>query len=531
MDPVVEQIAGLADVTRRDEATAAMARRLGAAAVMVFIPDPDITGKLIPAPGCGATVPAARGWRELLARCAAPGVYAADVAFPTASSDALGIAYAFDGVVFVVVGGGAADPEVHASLGAVAPLVASMLRAEAVAVGSRGELAMARQSAQRSAALARALDAARGDAERATRVKDEFLAMLGHELRNPLAPIVTALQMLRMQGASGRAQEVLERQVAHLLRLVDDLLDVSRITRGKIELRREPIEVATAVSRAVEITRPLLEQRRSRLSCEVPPRGLMVDVDPARLVQALTNLLTNAARYSDPESRIRISAARDGERIRILVDDDGIGIDASYLERVFEQFVQVPQRLDRAVGGLGVGLPIVRSLVELHGGTVRAYSDGLGRGSRFVVDLPACDSAAPAAPPPPPSPPPEIVPDAAALLVVDDNRDAAELLGEVLAAQGHEVRVAHTGPEALQVVRAFTPDAALLDLGLPVMDGFELGQLLRSQLPQIRLVALTGYGQPNDRVRTRAAGFDAHLVKPVTLAEVVETLAAILPPR
>jgi signal transduction histidine kinase/ActR/RegA family two-component response regulator len=519
-------LSALAVPADRPAVAARLAREAGAAALYVLVRHPDVADKLLPAPGFQRTLPSSRGWRDLSARCLAPGVHTADVAHPTAAETTSAVAYAFDGIAFVFAGGGPPDEALSRALALGAPLLAGLLGAEAEVVSVRGDLEVARQAAVRSATLARALDAARGEAERATRVKDEFLAMLGHELRNPLAPIVTALQMMRLEGSVGRTQEILERQVAHLMRLVDDLLDVSRITQGKVELRRERIELSAVVARAVEMTRPLLEGKRNDLVLEVPDRGLVVDGDPARLAQVLSNLLTNASKYSDPGTRVRVVAERAGDRARITVEDEGIGIAPAFIERVFEQFVQVPQGLARSGGGLGLGLAIVRSLVQQHGGHVSVFSEGIGKGSRFVVELPLAAPAAVPVPEPPAAaePPPDGAD--ARVLVVDDNDDAAALLGAFLRRAGCAVRTAPSGTAALALVEAFTPDAAVLDIGLPVMDGYELARRLRARLPGIRLVALTGYGRPDDRERTRDAGFDAHLVKPVDAA----TLQAALEP-
>ena len=520
-------IASLADPAHRQVQLRALASHLGARAVFVFAPEPDAGGKLIPAPGFPATLPSGRGWRPLLARARAAGVHRADVAYPTADEDAPAVAYSYPGVTYVVIGAQPTVSDVLEQLAVTAPLTSAIFRAEATALYARSDLEIARQAAERATTLTRALDRARLDAERATRVKDEFLAMLGHELRNPLAPIVTALQMLRLEGVSSKLQGVLERQVSHVQRLVDDLLDVSRITSGKIELRRERLEAASFIQRALEMSRPLFEQRRTELIVEVPACGLVVDGDPVRLAQVVANLVTNAAKYSEPGKRISIRAERVGPNVQISVEDQGIGIEPGLLDSVFETFVQVQQGLDRASGGLGLGLAIVRNLVELHGGHVSAFSEGRLRGSKFVVVLPAIEGVADAAPAPLP-PRPARTTSGTRVLVVDDNCDAADLLGELLVDHGHAVSVAHSGPEALELIMTFRPDAALLDIGLPVMDGYELALALRDQLPSIRLIALTGYGAPSDRERTRAAGFDAHLTKPVSLSTVTTTLDKLL---
>jgi signal transduction histidine kinase len=353
----------------------------------------------------------------------------------------------------------------------------------------------------------------------ANRAKDEFLAMLGHELRNPLAPMVTALELMRMRsGDASREQEVLSRQVSHLGRLVDDLLDVSRITSGRIELRRRRVQLSDIVARGLEIASPLLEQRRSRLAVDVPRDGLLVDVDPDRLAQVVSNLLTNAAKYSNPGTAIVVHAGTLGGEIRLSVKDEGVGIAPDMLEHVFGLFVQQRQTLDRSQGGLGLGLAIARSLVELHGGTIRAVSAGPGKGSEFVVSLPAVGDRASLEP----SRRNHVLGVAnRRVLVVDDNDDAVVMLRGVLEELGCTVETANDGPSALDKACAFHPDIALLDIGLPVMDGYELARRMREQRA-VYLVAVTGYGQDSDRARARDAGFDRHLVKPVDIAKLVQ---------
>ncbi len=370
------------------------------------------------------------------------------------------------------------------------------------------------------------VDRLRREAESANRAKDEFMAMLGHELRNPLSPIVTALQLLRLRGDRSREHELIERQVRHLVRLVDDLLDVARITQGKIELRKQRLEIADIVVRAVESASPLLERRRLKLDVQVEPQGLLVDGDPDRLAQVFLNLLTNAAKYSEPESRVRITGRREGNWIRTTVIDEGIGLAPDMLDKIFDTFVQHRQAIDRAGGGLGLGLSIVRSLVALHGGQVSAASPGLGQGSTFIVDLPAAveaEAADAAQDIPVIARPDQHLP---RVLVVDDNEDAAIMLAEALRTLGFEVRTAHDGPGAVALAGEFRPDVALLDIGLPMMDGYEVARRLREadSTAGVTLVALTGYGQESDRQRSEAAGFSAHLVKPVDLDELAKLL-------
>ncbi|MBV8758913.1 MAG: response regulator, partial [Deltaproteobacteria bacterium] len=371
---------------------------------------------------------------------------------------------------------------------------------------------------------ARRLDAERGARERAERAeaaKDEFLAMLGHELRNPLAPIVSAIDLLKLRNAApARELGVIERQTKHLVRLVDDLLDVSRIARGLVTLEKKPVDTVDVVQRAVEMTESLVTARHQKLTLEVPP-GLVLDADPERIAQVLTNLLTNAAKYTQPEGTIAVSARNDGDMIVITVRDSGMGIAPDMLPRIFDMFVQHRQPLDRSGGGLGLGLTIVKSLVEAHGGRVEVRSAGQGRGTEFELHLPASrqqpqrGTAATQTP--------------QNVLVVDDNEDAAMLMADSLERAGYVTRVAHDAGEAIAVVRDWRPHAAILDIGLPVIDGYELARRLRAQpgLGKLFLIALTGYGQAADRERALAAGFDHHLVKPVTSAAIRAVLDAI----
>ncbi|HEY5933535.1 MAG TPA: ATP-binding protein [Kofleriaceae bacterium] len=371
--------------------------------------------------------------------------------------------------------------------------------------------------------------AARLAAEKANRAKDEFLAMLGHELRNPLAPIVTALQLLKLRGEmrSSKEHQIIERQVKHMMHLVDDLLDVSRITRGKIELVKTRVAIQDLLAKAIEIASPLLEQRRHHLNVDVGDALIYVDGEEARLVQVFANLITNAAKYTESGGHVSIAVSTNSGEVSVAVADDGVGIEPELLPRIFDLFVQGAQQTDRAAGGLGLGLTVVRSLIELHGGRVEAHSGGKGRGSTFTARLPvvATGSAQPG-----PLTQPAMI--AATLgpvrriLVVDDNDDARVLLAELLSRQGHDVQTASDAAAALDVVKGFTPDVAILDIGLPVMDGYELAQRLRSQIAPIpRLIALTGYGQESDRERSRLAGFDLHLVKPVDLDEITAGVA------
>jgi signal transduction histidine kinase len=367
--------------------------------------------------------------------------------------------------------------------------------------------------------------------ESASRAKDEFLAMLGHELRNPLSPIVTALQLMKMRGdhKTTKEQHVIERQINHLTRLVDDLLDVSKITRGKVELRKERGEISDVVSKAVEMASVLFEERKHQLHIDVPKTGLPWEGDPVRLSQALTNLLTNAARYTDVGGKIQLSARREDEEIVIRVADNGIGIPQEMLPRIFELFVQGKRSSDRAEGGLGLGLALTKNLVALHGGSVHARSAGVGKGSEFEIRLPVANAPSAAAELKPAARAPDDAADGHGrrVLVVDDNGDAADLLAEVLRGAGHEVAIANDPWSALNLLPQFQPEVAVLDIGLPVMDGYELAARLRATHggADCRLIALTGYGREHDRQRSDEAGFSEHLVKPVDLDKLLRLVA------
>ena len=367
----------------------------------------------------------------------------------------------------------------------------------------------------------------------ANRAKDEFLAMLGHELRNPLSPIVTALELMKLRGdtATAREQALIRRQVDHLLRLVDDLLDVSRITRGQIELRKEEVQLADVLAKALEMAAPLIEQRQHRLDVRLPEPGLRLQADPVRLAQIVSNLLTNAARYTPPGGEIHLAVSQlDGE-LEISVTDNGMGIAPEMLEPIFAMFRQGQRNSDRHEGGLGIGLALVKSLVELHGGSVQAHSDGPGHGSRFTLRLPLSDTPAVLDGGKQPDPcdaqgPCDEPATQGRVLVVDDNTEAADYLGELLRAWGHPTRIAYDPAQALSMLDDFEPEVVILDIGLPVMDGYELAERIRAHMGEqaCRLIALSGYGQQADRARSAACGFEQHLVKPVDAAGIAQAI-------
>jgi signal transduction histidine kinase/DNA-binding response OmpR family regulator len=421
----------------------------------------------------------------------------------------------------------------------ITPLVARgrVLGALSLGMGPSGRLYSASDRALAGDLAGRAaiaIDNARlyREVQEADRRKNEFLSMLAHELRNPLAPIRNAVQLLRMRGAQdpeiNAVRDMIDRQVQQLVRLVDDLLDISRITRGKIRLQTEPLEISTALARAVETTRPLIDSRRHELTVTLPPEPVLVMADPVRLAQVLGNLLNNAAKYTQEGGKIWLTVTREGSEVVLRVRDNGIGIPPDMLSSVFELFTQVENSLDRSQGGLGIGLTLVRRLVEMHGGRVQVYSAGPNQGSEFTVRLPVLaedhghrsvvngvvDGAAGAR---------------CKILVVDDNFDAAESLALLLRVEGHDVQVSHDGAEALATVATFYPHVVLLDIGLPGMDGYEVARRLRGHpaTESALLVALTGYGQEDDVRRSREAGIDHHFVKPADLAALTTLFASL----
>jgi PAS domain S-box-containing protein len=366
----------------------------------------------------------------------------------------------------------------------------------------------------------------------ANRRKTEFLATLAHELRNPLAPLSNGLHLMRLAGGKPemleKTRQMMERQVQHMVHLVDDLLDVARISTGKVELRRRRIDLKEVVATAVETSAALIEAGRHKLNLEVPPQALPMDADPTRIAQVVSNLLNNAAKYTPEAGRITLKVGVEGNEAVLSVTDTGIGIDPDALAKVFEMFAQVPSSVAKPQGGLGIGLSLVQSLVALHGGSVSAASPGVGRGSTFTVRLPLAngsDAGGGSSKPPADAAPAGQL----QVLVVDDNKDAAESLGVLLEIEGHATHIAHTGAEALQLAQAQQPlDIVFLDIGLPDMSGYEVARRLRllPGLDKTLLVALTGWGTEDDRQRTREAGFDRHLTKPAELPAVEELLHA-----
>lgn len=539
-----ELLARLADPDRRVEAAAALARRLGAEELLLFVCDP-VLEVLVPAPGLPQTIRGGRAWRSFLASCHEAGRQAGEVDLPPdAGRPALGLATGQVAAIFV---GGAPGGEELDEVESLLPLLAASLRGELELALAHAEVASAREAANRAQALAAALEGARAEASRLNvqlhdehRRKDDFLAMLAHELRNPLAPLVSSIELLRRRGGDARVLgdqlDVMTRQVGQLSRLVEDLLDVARVSHGQVDMRLEELRLRDALADAVEASRPVIDGRRHRVGVTLPEEPLWVRADRVRLTQVFANLLHNAAKYTDHGGRIDIEVKEEAGQAAVRVRDSGVGIDAETLPHIFGLFAQAPRARDRAQGGLGIGLTLVRSIVELHGGDVRAESAGIGQGSTFTVRLPliaAVSRSAPAASAPATrgtgrtagAEEEAEVEHVLRVLVVDDNEDAADSLAEVLRMLGHDAEVSYSGMSALQMAGDLEADLVLLDIGLPDLEGYEVARRLRRMVPpDTRLVALTGYGSEEDKRLSRQAGFDEHVTKPL----MVETLREVL---
>ena len=504
----------------------ALASGLGVENALLFVRDP-VLDTWLPAPGMPQTVRGGPAWRAFLTGCASDGRFNGEVEQPCGTwRRACAVV---QGPAVLVLLGGAPPDTVVREIERGLPMVSALLAAEQDALLARAEAASAREAASRAETLAGALEHARSDAARLNeqlreehRRKDEFLAMLGHELRNPLAPLMNSIEVFRRGDAgkevTDRLHEVMARQVVHLTRLVDDLLDASRVSRGRIKLQRETLMLPDVLRDAVETTRGLIAQRGHRLTLRGLEQGLAVSGDRVRLLQVFENLLNNAAKYTDPGGEITLEMTREGPDVCVRLTDTGIGISPEILPSVFDLFMQAPAGAGHAQGGLGIGLTLARMLTELHGGRVTVDSSGAGRGSTFSVTLPLVSI-------------PQVVAQHAAqrktgagnvapihVIVVDDNRDAADSLSLLLREMGHTAEVAYTPAAALELSGRVHADLFLLDIGLPGMDGYELARQLRaSAKSEARFVALTGFGTPNGARRSVESGFNSHLVKPVSL--------------
>lgn len=531
--PTLGLIASLSNRSTRLQAACDLAARLGAEELLLFLPDPQL-GVLVPAPGFPQTLRGDSAWRTFLADCSAGRETTRLVELPIGS---VRWAVAISGaeVVAVLLGGEPRRNELT-TLACAMPLLAGLLTSEYQIALASAEALDARETANRANALSSALEAARSEHAKLNaelreehRRKDEFLAMLAHELRNPLSPLLTSLEILRHPSVTvdqrERHIEIMRRQASQISRLVEDLLDVSRVGRGRIDLKRHQVPLRDVIDHALEECQPLLQTRRHQLSVSLPNDALVVDVDPVRMTQVFANLLNNAAKYTDPGGRLTLWAEREGPEAVVRIRDSGIGIAADVLPHVFDLFAQGQVSIERAQGGLGIGLTLVRMLLELHGGSVAADSSGTGQGSTFTVRLPLAEEDMPAC----------AVPSGEVkegdhrplrVLIVDDNHDAADSMAAVLEMMGHHAEAAYDGIKALQLASDLEPDLILLDLGLPDMDGFEVARRLRRLANRIpRLVALTGYGAYEDKRRTSEAGFDEHLTKPMmpeTINELVD---------
>jgi signal transduction histidine kinase/ActR/RegA family two-component response regulator len=516
----------------RAEAAHRLAQLCGVDELLLLVRDVEV-GALIPAAGLAQTLAGGASWRRFLRQCMAPGVHQDRVEFPSGvEREALCLTADAMAAVFV---GGSPDRAAVAEVTRVMPLLCQVFAAEQQARFARAAAADAMGTASRARSLAEALEAARAEQARLNAKlheehvrKDHFLAMLAHELRNPLTPLVTSIELIRRAHgmATDKQLDIMARQTRHLSRLVEDLLDVSRVSRGRIELRRHRLRLCEVVSDALEASRSFLESRRHRVRMSAEDPTLEVYADSVRLSQVFSNLLHNAGKYTDPGGSIHIRCGRDGDEAVVSVQDDGLGIDPSMRESVFELFAQAPMSLARAQGGLGIGLTLVRALVDLHGGRVDVASDGLGHGSTFTVRLPLGGIAEAVAQPA--AGPVALAPGGERplrVLVVDDNEDAANSMADILRLMGHHADVAYSGLTAMHIAEDVEPDLVMLDIGLPEIDGYEVARRLRrSRRRTVRLVAVTGYGAEGDKRLAREAGFDEHAVKPV----LPDALAGIL---
>ncbi len=537
----------------RTAAAEALAVHAGVGQVLLFGKDREINA-FLPAAGLPQTLRQGARWQAFLRRCALEGSAGGDVPSPRDEGDvaAFGITDQPGSSIMVFLGGAPRD-ELRAAIAALLPLVGAKLAAERSALAADGHAAAARDASRRAGALNAALDinrrelqaacrkaeselvfrrAAEAKLRDADRRKDEFLAMLAHELRNPLAPISMAAQILKTGNVSAqRLQQtcaIIERQICHMTSLLDDLLDVSRVTGGMVTLAQELHDMRAIARDAIEQARPLIMARRHQLTVALSKEAVQVRGDSTRLVQIITNLLNNATKYTPPGGAIALAMEVGPGEVAVTVRDNGIGIDAGLLPHIFDLFTQGERSSDRAQGGLGLGLALVKSLAERHGGTVGARSAGAGSGSEFTLRLPRAQGLVLG-----PDAPCEPGAQAGAkrIMIVDDNADAAHTLSLFLETQGHKVRVAFDGRSAVEIACQDPPRVLLLDIGLPDIDGYQLARSLRG-LPQTAravFIALTGYGQPEDRERSRAAGFDHHLTKPVDAGLLARLLATITP--
>ena len=532
----------LTDPATRVAGARALAESVGATDLSLFLFDDDVQA-LLPAPGFPQTLPDGRKWKAFLKVVAAKNSARCKLVYVDSPEpvNVLGLRTT-DGSILVLFGGEPDENEVT-EVALLMPILAAAFRGEVLVTVAKARATIAQEMASDSAILAESLDRARrelgvalsdakkaGDAlKEADRRKDEFLATLAHELRNPLAPISNALDLLKLApdklAVLGRVRGIMERQVSQMIRLIDDLMDVSRITQGKVELRKESVGLRAIMHSAVELVRPLVEENKHDLTINLPDEDIHLDVDTVRIAQVLSNLLNNAAKYTPSGGKIDVAAYINGSSAIVTVTDSGVGIAADKLDRVFEMFAQVESSLERSRGGLGIGLMLVRRLVEMHGGTICASSPGLGLGSTFTLSLPIIKTST-RTQANRVADPNKLPSKAYRILVVDDNKASADTMMWTMEMLGHTAEVCYDGRTACVHATAFHPDIILLDLGLPGISGYEICRALRGTpaFADTIIIAQTGWGQKEHRERSKLAGFDHHLVKPVQLEKLEEVL-------
>ncbi len=536
-------IASLAQPMARGDTSARLAACYHARELLIFEWD-DTVENYLPAPAFKARLRDGRAWQSFLRRCGQVGHVKAELPLndDSGAQPVLGRKGA-DGLIVVLIGGAPAidgeDP-----LFQLLPLLARAFSVDRQAREARSNLLLAQEKAEHASMLAESLERARRDLAAALREaraaqdalqisdrrKDEFLAILAHELRNPLAPIANGLELMKQQDMGeplSGVRSMMEQQLRHMVRLIDDLMDISRISRGKISLQMENVSLAQAIHMACQESRPLYESMRHTLELDLPDEVLAVHADMSRLLQIFSNLLNNAAKYTPPGGLVCISVREADGHALVSVRDNGVGLEPNQTERIFELFAQVGNKEGKSVGGLGVGLALVRNLVTLHAGVVSVSSQGLGKGSDFTVKLPLVEaSATKARPAAAVGPAADAAKTSFRVLVVDDNEDSAETLGLLLRMRGHQTRLAFNGQEALATARHFQPNLILLDIGLPDMDGYTVCRKLREldALQDTTLVAQTGWGQVSDKRLAQEAGFHHHLTKPVQLTQIQDIL-------
>lgn len=526
---VAELVVGLSAPSRRAQALSGLAARLGVEATLLFARDPQ-RGVLLPAEGLQQPQDAGPSWRSFLSACGTRERHTGTVELPRGCT-CPALALVDHDAAMILIGQPPPAHNLH-DLERMLPLLGALLRAEKQAALAVDEADAAPVGQVHE--LARALAAARAEASelkakfhQQQQRKDEFLAVLGHELRNPLAPLITAVELLgtdKYNQVPRDLVKVLARQTARLTRLVNDLLDVARVSHGRIELQRERLSLAEILQHAHDDCQPLFEKKELRVSMEGTDQSLRLDADPLRLIQIFGNLFNNAAKFSRPGGQVAVRVTREGDFAVVCVTDTGIGIAPQVLPHIFDLFTQASSCLEDSEGGLGIGLTVTRALVELHGGRITAHSAGVDAGASFTVRLPLAVTVDPRAMPERTGAGDTPTDTALRVLIVDDNRDAADSIALLLDLMGHTTQVAYDGPGALELACAYRADLIILDIGLPGMSGYDVARKLRPTVkPGARLVALTGYGTEESRRRSREAGFDAHYVKPIT-SETLEYL-------